>query len=95
MIRDPEIMELIKKKQIFLSFLKTPPIENYDEKEVDRIIREGDKNNAKLYPLVNDVPLLKRLDIDEMTTEEVYDRVMSKDSWIFMPGPKHEDVTNK
>ena len=95
MTRDPKIMELLKKQQRYLSFLKTPPVENYDEKEVDRIIREGDQNNAKLYPLVNDVPLLQRLDIDEMTTEEVYDKVMSKDSWIFMSGPKHEEDTNK
>ena len=95
MTRNPEIMELLRKQQKYLSFLKTPPVENYDEKEVDRIIREGDENNDKLYNLVNDTSLLMILDVDEMTTEEVYDRVMSKDGWILMPGPKHEEVTNE
>ena len=95
MTRDPKIMELLKIKQSFLSFLKSDFPSLYSQKEIDKIIDEGDQNNAKLYPLVNDVPLLQRLDIDEMTTEEVYDKVMSKDSWIFMSGPKHEEDTNK
>lgn len=91
MTRNPEIMELIKKYQEYIIFLKTPPVENYDEKEVDEIINKGEQIYELLIQKINN---REPLDVgsDKLTTEEVYDRVMSKDSWIFMPGPKHEEV---
>ena len=94
MTRNPEIMKLIKKYQEYIIFLKTPPVENYDEKEVDEIINKGEQIYELLIQKINN---REPLDVgsDKLTTEEVYDRVMSKDSWIFMPGPKHEEVTNE
>ena len=91
MTRNPEIMKLIKKYQEYIIFLKTPPVENYDEKEVDEIINKGEQIYELLIQKINN---REPLDVgsDKLTTEEVYDRVMSKDSWIFMPGPKHEEV---
>lgn len=91
MTRNPEIMELIKKYQDYIIFLKTPPVENYDEKEVDEIINKGEQIYELLIQKINN---REPLDVgsNKLTTEEVYDRVMSKDSWIFMPGPKHEEV---
>lgn len=94
MTRNPEIMELIKKYQDYINFLKTPPEENYDEKEVDKIINKGEQIYELLIQRVNNK---EPLDVgsDKLTTEEVYDRVMSKDSWIFIPGPKNDEVTNE
>ena len=91
MTRNPEIMKLIKKYQEYIIFLKTPPVENYDEKEVDEIINKGEQIYELLIQKINN---REPLDVgsDKLTTEEVYDRVMSKDSWIFMSGPKHEEV---
>ena len=81
----------MKKQQKYLSFLKIPPVENYDEKEVDEITSKG--SLLLIFCINNREPL--DVGSDKLTTEEVYDRVMSKDSWIFMSRPKYEKVTNK
>ena len=79
MIRNPEIMESLKQFQQYIVFLKNYNENNFTETEINKIIVTEEQKIDNLCLKINDPNVLLSLPIDEMTTEEVYDRVMSKD----------------